>query len=655
MEAAYGVNVLKYTETVPSTSATSNPADIIRGLGYWYFYGTDHLGPWTTAAVRYTQDIWLLATSYAVPVLALVAAAFVRWRERAFFLVLLFVGLVLSVGPFPFSHPTAVGGVLKSFMTNTTAGLALRSTDRATPLVLLGLAMLLGSGLTALWSRFHVAGPRHRRSSSPGSWWPTTRRSSTGDTIANNFTQPASLPAYQLAAIKHLNATHPGTRVFAIPGNDFAAYRWGDTVDTPQPAFLDRDFITREQQIMGSIATADTLYAIDGPLQDGTANLERPGAHGPPDGRRRPHGRVRPALRALRGPPAPAAGAPTAADAAGPERPRRPSARRGPTSRWCRRSTSRTSSVPGNVGWPSPARHLHRARPAAHGAGRVGHRRRWSWRATPPGSTTSPGSACSTPTAPSTTRAPWPTSRPGCRAWPPQGAQLVVTDTNRKQAFRWDTLTANAGYTETPSDNPAKTRPERQPGRAVPRHDHHEQVRTPPTSGAVNVTASSYGNSVSYTPEDQAYSAIDNNFDTAWITGTFVPDPAGQWWQAQFANPVTDRPHHPGPAPARRPLALGVAGHPHLRRQGPRHATTCNASSHVTAGQTLTFPTRTFHTAAGHPRRHDERHGAASLGVGRRLLRDRDPRPAGAPGRPDADPDAHQPRRRRRPPTASPS
>ena len=37
------------------------------------------------------------------------------------------------------------------------------------------------------------------------------------------------------------------------------------------------------------------------------------------------------------------------------------------------------------------------------------------------------------------------------------GAQLVVTDTNRKQAFRWDTLTANVGYTETPSENPAKT------------------------------------------------------------------------------------------------------------------------------------------------------------------------------------------------------
>ena len=263
---------LKYTETVPSTSQTSNAADILRGLGYWYFYGTDHLGPWTTAAVRYTQDIWLLATSYAVPVLALVAAAFVRWRERAFFLVLLFIGLILSVGPFPFSNPTLVGGWLKSFMTDTTAGLALRSTDRATPVVLLALFMLLGSGLSALWSRFHIGGLVTALlvaglvvANNPSLFL--------GDFIANNFTQPAALPAYQLAAIEHLNATHPGTRVFAIPGNDFSADRWGDTVDTPQAAYLDRDFVTREQQILGSIATADTLYATDAPLQDGTANL----------------------------------------------------------------------------------------------------------------------------------------------------------------------------------------------------------------------------------------------------------------------------------------------------------------------------------------------------------------------------------------------
>ena len=178
MEAAYGVNVLKFTETVPSTSATSNPADIVRGLGYWYFYGADHLGTWTNAAIRYTQDVALLATSFAVPVAALVAAAFVRWRERAYFLVLLFVGLVLSVGPFPFSNPTVIGRQLKAFMTDTTAGLALRSTDRATPLVLLALVMLLGSGLTALWNRLSVAGLVDGGRSWRGSWWRTTPPSS---------------------------------------------------------------------------------------------------------------------------------------------------------------------------------------------------------------------------------------------------------------------------------------------------------------------------------------------------------------------------------------------------------------------------------------------------------------------------------------------
>src|SRR6202035_4895079 len=207
-----------------------------------------------------------------VPVVALVASAFVRGRERAYRLVLLFVGLVLSVGPFPYSDPTVIGRQLKAIMTDSTAGLALRSTDRATPLVLLALVMLLASGLTALWNRLSVAG-LVAAVLVAGLVVANNPSLFLGDTIANNFTQPATLPSYEQAAINHLNATHPGTRVFAIPGNDFAAYRWGDTVDAPQAALLNRDFVTREQQVMGSIATADTLYATDGPLQDGIANL----------------------------------------------------------------------------------------------------------------------------------------------------------------------------------------------------------------------------------------------------------------------------------------------------------------------------------------------------------------------------------------------
>ena len=591
VEAAYGVNVLKYTETVPSTSATSNPADIIRGLGYWYFYGTDHLGAWTTAAIRYTQDLALLATSYAVPVIALVASAFVRWRERAFFLLLLFVGLVLSVGPFPFSHPTEIGGALKSFMTNTTAGLALRSTDRATPLVLLALFMLLGSGLTALWSRFHIAG-LVTAILVAGLVVANNPSLFLGDTIANNFTQPASLPSYQLAAIKHLNATHPGTRVFAIPGNDFAAYRWGDTVDTPQPAFLDRDFITREQQIMGSIATADTLYATDGPIQDGTAN---PNALAPMarlmgagdlmveyDQQYERYGVPQPQLLALQFLQTPLG----LADPVSFGTPR-------PNASIVSTLNEQDLSVPGNEGWPAPLVTYTVPDPRAMVRGE-----------SDTGALVMEGDATglnnlaglgllNTDSAVyyAGTLATQPTRLDELAS---QGAQLVLTDTNRKEAFRWDTLTANSGYTEAPSDNPAKSDlsdspVELFPGTTISSKSYASYV------GAVNVTASSYGNSVSYTPEDQAYSAIDNNFDTAWIAGTFVPDPKGQWWQSQFAKPVTTD-HITLVQPQRGDRSRWVSGVT-LTFDGKDPVTyKLDASSHVTSGQTLSFPSRTFHT-----------------------------------------------------------
>ncbi len=303
IEAGYGVDVLRYTETVPSTSLTGNASEVIRGLGYWYFYGGDTLGPWTNSAVIFTQWLWLIGASFAVPALAFLAAAFTRWRHRSYFIVLVLVGLILSVGAHPYAHPTPFGGLLKAFMTETTAGLALRSTDRATPLVVLGPGHAVGR-------RRHgpLASPSHRR----GRCWSSRSRLGiannpaifNGDFIANNFSQPATLPAYQMAAINHLNATHPGTRVLAIPGNDFASYRWGNTVDTPQPAYLTRPFVTREQQIMGSFSTADTLYALDGPIQENTENWNALAPMARLDQCGRCHGRVRPTLRALRHPSA---------------------------------------------------------------------------------------------------------------------------------------------------------------------------------------------------------------------------------------------------------------------------------------------------------------------------------------------------------------
>src|SRR5215467_8970640 len=37
MQGAYGLDVLKYSETVPTVARTSTPNEVLRGLGYWFF------------------------------------------------------------------------------------------------------------------------------------------------------------------------------------------------------------------------------------------------------------------------------------------------------------------------------------------------------------------------------------------------------------------------------------------------------------------------------------------------------------------------------------------------------------------------------------------------------------------------------------------
>ncbi|HEY3844949.1 MAG TPA: alpha-(1-_3)-arabinofuranosyltransferase family protein [Acidimicrobiales bacterium] len=591
VEAAYGVNVLKYTETVPSTSATSNASEVIRGLGYWYFYGSDHLGPWTNAAVRFTQDIWLLVSSYAVPILAVAAAALLKWRERAYFILLVAVGMVLSVGPFPFTHPTAIGGVLKSFMTDTTAGLALRSTDRATPVVLLGLAMLLGSGVAALWERWSLVGVTTAVligalvvANNPSLF--------NGDTIANNFTQPASLPSYQLAAIAHLNATHRGTRVLAVPGNDFASYRWGDTVDTPQPAYLTRDFVTREQQIMGSIATADTLYAMDDPIQEDTANfnalapmarlLSAGDVMAEYDQAYEHYGVPQPQLLALEMFETP----PGLTDPVAFGTPR-------PNVSSVSTLNEEDLAAPSDLSWPNPliTYTVKQPRPVTRAESNQGAVV-LSGDAT--GLVNLAGLGLLNTTSALYYSGTLDKDPARLATLATSGAQLVVTDTNRKQAFRWDTLNANAGATETPAEDPAATDLSDSPIDLFPGAPKSAKT-TAGYVGAVTVTASSYGNSVSYTPEDQAYSAIDGNLDTAWITGTFVPDPAGEWWQAQFAKPVTTT-HLTLVQPQKGDRSRWVSRVTATFDGKDPVTFDLGHKSHRATGQTLTFPSRTFHT-----------------------------------------------------------
>jgi hypothetical protein len=278
-QGKYGLNILKFTETLQVVSVASTPLETLRGLGYWFFYGIDRVGHWTDASVPYMDNLGLLVVSFAVPVLALFGAACVRWRHRAYFVVLTFVGVVVAVGANPYDDPSALGRTFKSFAESSSFGLALRSTSRAVPLVALGLAVLLGVAVNSLARAWVGRGATFQGVpvrtlvvagvvmvlaivNLPALW--------TGDFYTQALTRDENIPQYWTDAIAALDAQPHDTRVLEIPGSDFAAYRWGETIDPITPGLMDRPYVARELVPWGSAASADLLNALDQRIQEGT-------------------------------------------------------------------------------------------------------------------------------------------------------------------------------------------------------------------------------------------------------------------------------------------------------------------------------------------------------------------------------------------------
>ena len=276
MQGTYGLDILKYTETVRAVATASFPNEILRGLGYWFFYGGDRIGPWVESASQYTQRPAVLIAGYGLVVVSLLAAGVVRWRHRLFFVALLVVGMVIAVGPSPYAHPTPLGAVFKAFANSSSAGLALRSTARAVPLVVLALTVLLGLGLNAA-----VRSLRRRGHPAIGAAligvvvvliavnMPALFN---GTFYGKNLERPEHVPAYWTAATKYLDARGGATRVLEEPGIDFAAYVWGNTVDPITPGLMDRPYVARELIPYGTAGTADLLNAFDLRFQAGVAD-----------------------------------------------------------------------------------------------------------------------------------------------------------------------------------------------------------------------------------------------------------------------------------------------------------------------------------------------------------------------------------------------
>lgn len=590
VEGAYGIDVLRYSETLPAIASSSVASEVVRGLGYWDFYGSGRLGPWLASAVDYESPL-LLVTSFALPTLAVLSAALTRWREKAYFLALGVLGLVFAVGLHPYRDPSLSGAALKAFMTSSTAGMALRSSDRATPLLVLALAMFLGAGAGALAER----APRGGYATAGVVCALAAVNAApllSGAAIARDFERPSALPHYELAAARYLDAQGNTTRVLVEPGQNFADYTFGDTIDPVWPGLLTRPEIQRQQLIDGSYATADLLGALDRRIQEHTYEPSM----------------LAPVARLLSagdvlwqsnlafwryGTPIPKGGweqmYPPPRGIGNPARFGRRLRNVAPP--WYRALDGSLQLPPGRP-WPpalavfpvSRARPIYRAESAGaplvidgSGAGIV--------------------DAAATGLLDSNPTIAYAGSLDHNRAMRSQvlgrRAVLVLTDTNRKVLDRFESEADNVGETLPVHPGPSESDPTQVPldifGHQGPRSESVAQY-----SGAVYVSASSYGGFGSQLPGDRPYMAFDGNPANFWLTSPSA-DALGQWIQVKLDKPV--RADHVRLSQILRPtanrwitavtLSFDGAGEVRARLEEP---------SRTSSGQVVSFPTRTFRT-----------------------------------------------------------
>jgi arabinofuranan 3-O-arabinosyltransferase len=587
-EGVYGLNILRFTETIPTVTSTSSSSEVIRGLGYWYFYGQDKVQPWTSAAIPYMQNTWLIGVGFAVPTVCVAVGALARWRYRAFAVGLLFMGIVAAVAAYPLAHPSPFGKALRAAGSGSTIGLAMRSTNRVVPLVVLGLALLLGSGVSALAASHFKTGlfvlvvaVALAAADLPPLW--------TGNLVANNLARPEQLPSYVKKTATYLN-THGTGRVLGIPGEDFAYYRWGVTGDPVWVGLLTRPYVARQVVPQGEPSSVDLLQALDESIQDGVfvpstlAPIARLMSAGDilfeSDEQYERYNTARPQplwLQLID--PTTGIGSPVSFG-----KPQLYKTIIYPLQDETQLGIPTGASVPPPtavfaVSDPRPLVRTETTESpllvAGSGAGLV--------------NASAAGLLDGSPTI--LYDASYAHDEARFEKAMKAGAVLVLTDTNQRQQDDFGSTNNNTGYVEQAHVGPLGQEPHEVSFGAFPTAGSAFQTVTT-LSSVKSVQASDYGNPITNTPEDQAYNAFDQNPDTRWAEGSFGPA-TGAKLRVTLTKPVTAseiRLLQPQTGPRNRFITKVT-----LTFNERRPITVkLTKTSRIEPGQVVHFPTRSF-------------------------------------------------------------
>ena len=272
VQGHYGAKVLGYTETLEAVSATSTAPEVLRGTGYWLSYVHAPTGVTTTAGTPYMTSPWLITVGFVLLASCLAGLALLRFRERALAGVMLVAGVVLAVGVHPIADPSPLFSAIADDSRSTLA-LAMRSSTRAVPLVLLACGLAAAAMVDAT-SRLRA---RARALVVPGFIVLAVLNQPalfTGDHVDPELIRDNRPPAEWYDAADVLDAGSTELRVLQLPGVESQTFDWGRTVDPPLAWMTDKPLLTRDWLPLGSPAAMDLLFALDDRFQADTIEPE---------------------------------------------------------------------------------------------------------------------------------------------------------------------------------------------------------------------------------------------------------------------------------------------------------------------------------------------------------------------------------------------
>ena len=258
-----GSAIASTTESLEAINSANSFTEVLRGLGLWTLYGRGPEGPFQPGYQSYLTAPVIVVASFGPVVLAALGARLSRAPARLLAMTALATGALVMVGSHPFANRTTWGSLQLWLLENVPGLIALRTTNKAGAVLMLGMAILGGLAVAEIVPRLATRPVRALAAFLAGvmvtlAVWPAFNGT------LYEFRLP--IPDYWEQASRAVNdsGVRADQRVLIVPGIHLADYDWGYAApDELGQSLLRPEHAFRTTIPNGSPYSANLLGAVD--------------------------------------------------------------------------------------------------------------------------------------------------------------------------------------------------------------------------------------------------------------------------------------------------------------------------------------------------------------------------------------------------------